>query len=150
MNGTLTISPLRAAFEAATKLHLIWDARLTEREEEISRQVAYGLTQTEAAEVFNRSSYTVSNTLRNVFRKVGARNIAELTVWYWCRKVGRAIDFSQPKRRIIPMLFLMLFLFYEFQPVKGDIVRRTSRQSRTETKCRGRRVDSDNDYLPEF
>ncbi|MDA1358370.1 helix-turn-helix transcriptional regulator [Glycomyces luteolus] len=63
-----------------------WEAiaePLSEREREVARLVARGLTNAEiAAELFNRTG-TVKNHLANVQRRLGVRNRVEIAAWAW-------------------------------------------------------------------
>jgi len=152
MSDTLTISPIRAAFEASAGLHLKWDAELTDRELEIGKQVAFGYTQREAATIFFRSPLTIANTLRNAFRKVGARNIAEFSAWLWCKEFNVTLIISEGRRKIMTVAMIALFLVFDLIP--GHEVIRTralrSKTARTEARCSGgRRTESiDFDYIP--
>ncbi|WP_370324079.1 response regulator [Euzebya sp.] len=56
---------------------------LTEREEEVLRAVARGLTNAEVGEALYVSLATVKTHLANLMRKVGARNRVELAAWAW-------------------------------------------------------------------
>jgi len=154
MSDTLVISPQKAAFEASTKLHLKWDAKLTDRELEIGKQVAFGYTQREAATIFYRSPLTIANTLRNIFRKVGARNIAEFAAWIWCREFKVTLIMSESRRKIITLAMIVLFLAFDLIP-GHEVIRTRSIRGRAGRisemrSSRGRRSDDafEFDYLP--
>lgn len=54
---------------------------LSEREQEVARHVAHGLTNQEVAGATHTSVSTVKTHLANIQRKVGARNRVEVTRW---------------------------------------------------------------------
>lgn len=124
MNSTATLS-------RTSKLHLNFDARLSERESEICEQVILGHTQMEASELFHLSPFTISQTIRNSFRKTGARNISELGVWHWCKKFNVTMVISDRMRKIIPVVLLALFLTCEFTPTT-ELKSRRNRRGRGE------------------
>jgi DNA-binding CsgD family transcriptional regulator len=104
-----------------SKSRLKFDANLSDREFEICEQVILGHTQLEVAEIFIRSPHTIYQTVRNAFRRTGARNISELSVWYWCRKFNVTMIISERKRRIITTALLILFALHDFMPIRTDI-----------------------------
>lgn len=116
------------------------NAELTDRQYEICEQGILGHTCDEVSIIFERSPFTIINTFRSAFRKTGARNIQELSVWYYCKKFGAAIDFSNPMRRIIAMFFLLIFLPYEFS-THTDMMRSGRARTRTVNVRGGKRND---------
>lgn len=52
--------------------------KLTRRELEITKQITTGQTTNEIAEILNISEHTVNNHRKNIFKKLGFHNIAEL------------------------------------------------------------------------
>src|SRR5512133_2273113 len=103
-----TLNNTATAFNASTKIRLNWDAQLSDLEYRVSEQAVYGYTQDEVATIFHRSRFTITNTLRRVFRKTGARNIAELGVWVWCREFKVTMIISEGKRKVIAGLMILL------------------------------------------
>lgn len=55
--------------------------RLSQREDEVARAVARGLTNTEIASETNMAVSTVKTHLASVQRKLGARNRVEIAIW---------------------------------------------------------------------
>ncbi len=55
--------------------------RLTDREEEVLRTIARGLTNEEIAAELHVSLSTVKTHVANVMGKIGARNRVEIAVW---------------------------------------------------------------------
>ena len=68
----------RPAGEAGAELDL-----LTQREQDVVREVARGLTNTEIAGVLFLSLSTVKTHLASVQNKIGARNRVEIASWAW-------------------------------------------------------------------
>jgi DNA-binding CsgD family transcriptional regulator len=99
--------------------------RLSDREWEIMEQLILGHTKKEVANIFCRSTHTITSTARNVFEKTGARNITELSTWYWCKRMNVAIDFSHPRRKIIPAIMLVIYLMFELSPIGHEALRST-------------------------
>ncbi|MFZ5446869.1 MAG: response regulator [Myxococcota bacterium] len=56
---------------------------LTEREEDVLRTLARGLTNEEVADALHVSLSTVKTHVANLMAKLGARNRVELAVWAW-------------------------------------------------------------------
>ena len=125
--------------------HLNFEANLSDRENEICEQVILGNTQIETSEIFCRSFFTISQTIRNAFIKTGARNISELGVWYWCKKFNVTMVISERKRRIITITLAILFSIHDLAPIiKSDF----KEASRLELRIsRNKREDNPNDYL---
>jgi DNA-binding NarL/FixJ family response regulator len=57
--------------------------RLTQREQDVVREVARGLTNTEIAGALFLSLSTVKTHLASVQNKIGARNRVEIASWAW-------------------------------------------------------------------
>jgi non-specific serine/threonine protein kinase len=62
---------------------------LTDRELEIARLVASGLSNREIAESLDVSKRTIDSHLDHIFAKVGVRGRVELTNWVWDRRPSR-------------------------------------------------------------
>lgn len=60
----------------------------TNKENEIIKLVAQGLTNKEVAQRLNISKGTVRNYIHVIYDKTGTWNRAELTVWYLQRQVN--------------------------------------------------------------
>lgn len=59
---------------------------MTDRELEIARLVASGLSNREIAESLNVSKRTIDSHMDHIFVKVGVRGRVELTNWVWDRR----------------------------------------------------------------
>jgi DNA-binding CsgD family transcriptional regulator len=122
---------------------------LSRCERDYTEQLVAGLTKKEMAPIFYRSVRTIENTIRNVYKKTGCRNVAELSSWYWCKLVNATVDTTQPKRKIIlTYMFLLLFGGHEFLS-KVDVMR-TSRASRGIEIRLSRTGVKKNEYLIEL
>jgi DNA-binding CsgD family transcriptional regulator len=108
-------------YKIDSALHLNMDAELSDRENEICEQVILGNTQLETSEIFFRSPFTISQTIRNAFTKTGARNIMELGVWYWCKKFNVTMIVSERKRKIIAISLLLFFAIHDLVPFSFDM-----------------------------
>jgi DNA-binding NarL/FixJ family response regulator len=76
--GDTRASPLAAAPAARQPFD-----PLTEREEEVLKAVARGLTNAEIAETLYISLATVKTHIAHIQAKLGARNRVELAAWAW-------------------------------------------------------------------
>ena len=86
------------------------NAQLTTRENQVAEYIAWGAAKKEVADRLNISQRTVDELTRRAFRKIGIQKATELSVWWFCTKLGVSFDLSPLKRGIIGafLLFVML------------------------------------------
>jgi len=58
--------------------------KLTKREKEITKFLAWGSTKKEIAMHLFISTRTVENHTRNIFEKTGCNKVNELSAWWFC------------------------------------------------------------------
>jgi len=129
------------------------NAQLTARETQVAEYIAWGAAKKEVADRLNISQRTVDELTRRAFRKIGIQKATELSVWWFCTKLGVSFDLSPLKRGIIAA-----FLFFVMLPstlnhsYAGDLWRaRRSENTRTTSARGGRRGREDEgDLLPIF
>lgn len=109
------------------------DAKLTKRETEICELIAWGATKKEVANRCFISIRTVENTVRNIFNKIGATKVNELSAWWFCVRFNISFDLSPLKKTVVVTLFLM-FTFSN-EALQARPVVRQSRNQRTEYRA---------------
>jgi DNA-binding CsgD family transcriptional regulator len=78
---------------------------LSPRELNITRLLAWGYTVKEIANMLNRSIFTISSHLRNIYEQLGIHKETDLTRWYIFKEYGIA---DNPFKKIVCVLFLVL------------------------------------------
>lgn len=118
------------------------DARLTRTEKEIARMYATGMSKKEIAYKRNLSELTVQNHLANIYRKVEVQKTSELCVWWFCT------TFRINLERVVGVVLLGLFLFYEAQVNRMDFIRNDRRTEavRNERRAAGRRTEWEQEF----
>lgn len=86
------------------------NAQLTTRETEVAELLAWGAAKKEVADRLNISPRTVENQARSIYEKIGIQKATELSVWWFCTKLGVSFDLSPLKRGIIAAALLILML----------------------------------------
>ncbi len=116
------------------------NAQLTTRESQVAEYIAWGAAKKEVADRLNISQRTVDELTRRAFRKIGIQKATELSVWWFCTKLGVSFDLSPLKRGIIGafLLFVMLpsTLNHNYA---GDMMRARRAQSTRTASARGGR-----------
>lgn len=107
-------------------------ALLTARQEQVANLVGFGLSRKEAANKLGISYKTVDNEVQQIYARIGATKMTELTIFCFCRK------FKIP----VSSLLLVLFLVLALEPLGMECSRCPSR-CRTEVLRSGRRVRED-------
>lgn len=78
---------------------------LSAREATVAELVARGHSSKEIGSILFLSPHTVHTHVRNIFRKCGARNRAQLVAW-WCDReaagIGRPGGRTEPKGKLLP------------------------------------------------
>lgn len=109
---------------------------LTNREMEIADLMAWGCSVDEAADKLRISPFTVKNTLRKIYNKLGFNKVNELCAYVFCQKYG--VDATcdrvgNVKKAVMSIAMLSLFIFHVF--VSDDLFRnRRIRARRSETE----------------
>lgn len=110
---------------------------LTNREMEVADLMAWGCSAEEAADKLNVSPFTIKNTLRKVYNKLGFNKVNELGAYVFCTKYGVSIAndrVGNVKRAVISLSMLALLSFHIFT-TNDDVFRgRRSRTRRNETE----------------
>ena len=87
---------------------------LTNREMEIADLMAWGCSAEEAADKLRISPYTVKNTLRKIYEKLGFNKVNELGAYVFCQKYGVDIAndrIGNVKRAVMSFSMLSLLVF---------------------------------------
>lgn len=103
---------------------------LTNREMEIADLMAWGCSTEEAADKLQISPFTVKNTLRKIYEKLGFNKVNELCAYVFCQKYGVDAEndrIGNVRKAVMSVAMLSLFVFHIF--VSNDLFR--SRRIRT-------------------
>lgn len=110
---------------------------LTNREMEIADLMAWGCSTEEAADKLNISPFTVKNTLRKIYEKLGFNKVNELCAYVFCQKYGVDIAndrIGNVKRAVLSVSMLCILVFHIFT-LNDDIFRaRRTRVRRNEVE----------------
>lgn len=110
------------------------DASLTARQEEVAYMVGFGLSRKEVAAKLGVSYKTVDNEVQQVYARIGASKVTELTIFCFCRK------FKIPISSLTVVVFLVCTL------TVSDLKYCRARNGRVRTELlrnSGRRVRDD-------
>lgn len=110
------------------------DASLTARQEEVAYMVGFGLSRKEVAAKLGVSYKTVDNEVQQVYARIGASKVTELTIFCFCRKFK------------IPISSLMVVVFLVCTLIVSDLKYCRARNGRVRTELlrnSGRRVRDD-------
>lgn len=110
------------------------DASLTARQEEVAYLVGFGLSRKEVAAKLGVSYKTVDNEVQQVYARIGASKVTELTIFCFCRKFK------------IPISSLMVVVFLVCTLTVSDLKYCRARNGRVRTELlrnSGRRVRDD-------
>lgn len=110
------------------------DASLTARQEEVAYMVGFGLSRKEVAAKLGVSYKTVDNEVQQVYARIGASKVTELTIFCFCRKFK------------IPISSLMVVVFLVCTLTVSDLKYCRARNGRLRTELlrnSGRRVRDD-------
>ncbi len=114
---------------------------LSKREAEIAELVAWGAEFKEIADRLNISRKTVDNTIQSIHQKLNVNKNTEISAWYFCSKFHISFDLSPLKKQIIATIFLLVFVFGEYQNINIPLRRGELRESRREIRCNRARRD---------
>ena len=85
----------------------------SKREYQIAELIAWGASDKEVAMELNISTETARTHRRNVEHKIGARNAADLTRWFFTQKCKCGFGCSPRVIKHLAMAFLVLVLYAE-------------------------------------
>lgn len=105
---------------------------------EISKFTAWGCPVKEVADKLGISFWTVKNTLKKVYAKLGITNSNELTAFIMCKEYGARVeeDFIGNVKRAIGAYVLLLLFGFQLVTCDQDIyrARRARRRGKDETE----------------
>jgi DNA-binding CsgD family transcriptional regulator len=119
-------------------------AKLTRRETQVGRLIAWGACKKTVADRLFISVHTVENHVRNIFEKTECRSVNEFSAWYFCTHFGISMELS-PLKNIVAICLIIIYM-------SGDIMQSTdifTGRSRRNTnlterlRSRNRRDESD-------
>ena len=125
------------------------NAELSARETQVAELLAWGAAKKEVADRLNISTRTVENQARSIYGKLGIQKATELSVWWFCTKLGVSFDLSPLKRGIIGAFLLFVMLPSTLNhSYAGDMLRaRRAANARTTSARGGRRGREDEGTL---
>lgn len=125
---------------------------LTKRESEVAEQLALGSIKKEVADSLNISVTTVGSIARSVYHKIDVSSVNELSAWFFCRRFNATIIISDGKRKIVALMFLLLFALSEVSSlsVNARTVRSRATYSARAARTRKNELDYYIDYLIEL
>lgn len=123
------------------------NATLTRRESQITELIAWGATYKDVSNLLSISPRTVENTVRSAKEKTGVTKVNELSAWYFCTHFNISFNLSPLQRSIIALVFLMLWLPYEFTTHPDVLTTVRSRRIECREKDIRRTEDMQSDYL---
>lgn len=108
---------------------------LTSQEEKVTKLIAVGFSDKEAADALHVSTRTVVNHKANIFEKLQINKATELTAWYWTRQFNEKMSLSELKSKAIAGLFVLIILPSTLSfDLQYRYRRHHSRRARTEMK----------------
>lgn len=125
------------------------DAKLTEREAQVTELLAWGAAKKEVAWHLQISTRTVEALTRRAYKKIGIQKAAELSSWYFCTKFNISFDLSPLKRGIIGAFLLAVMVpeLLQFNPDNSGL--RQLRSRRIELRGKNQRRE-DNSQTFEY
>ncbi len=129
------------------------NAELSARETQVAELLAWGAAKKEVADRLNISTRTVENQARSIYEKLGIQKATELSVWWFCTKLGVSFDLNPLKRGIIAAFLLVLLLPSTIDPdIDTDMLRarRVEWKGAGRAARKGRRKDENGTFDLEF
>lgn len=125
---------------------------LSRRENEVAAQIVLGKTEKEVAIELFVSTDTVHTHKKRIFKKLGARNIADLTRIYISQllkeDVAKIIRENVIEANLKKVSIMILALGLQFSAMVNELdCRRPARVTRTVKSRTGQRGRKDTDYL---
>lgn len=116
------------------------NAVLSARETQVAELLAWGAAKKEVADRLNISTRTVENQTRSIYGKLGIQKATELSVWWFCTKLGVSFDLSPLKRGIIGAFLLFVMLPFTLNHnYAGDMLRARRTANTCTASARGGR-----------
>lgn len=122
-------------------------AQLTPRETQVAEYLAWGAAKKEVADKLRISTRTVENQARSIYAKIGIQKATELTVWWFCTKLGVSFDLNPLKRGILSAFLLLVFLPSVFQEQQPQAVRTQRSETVRTARLRGGRREDGSDTV---
>ena len=128
------------------------NAELSARETQVAELLAWGAAKKEVADRLNISTRTVENQARSIYEKLGIQKATELSVWWFCTKLGVSFDLNPLKRGVIAAFLLLLLIPSTIDPnIDTDMLRaRRVEYKGAKAARRGRRRDENGTFDLEF
>ncbi len=120
-------------------------AKLTRRETQVGRLIAWGACKKTVADHLFISVHTVENHVRNIFEKTECRSVNEFSAWYFCTQFGISMELS-PLKNIVAVCLLIIYMSGDIMQSTDAFTRNRSRRSTNVTerlRSRNRRDELD-------
>ena len=118
------------------------NAKLTQREREITELIAWGATKKEVATHLFISERTVENHARNIYEKIGCNKVNELSAWWFCFRFRIPMALSPLARGIIASLILAVYVYGAVNDLSTHQIMRISSPRVTTRVVRSTRKDN--------
>lgn len=112
------------------------NARLTKRENQIAKFLAWGATKKETAAHFFLSERTVENHCRSIFQKTCVNTVNELSAWWFCKEFKISLDLSPRTRSVIASVLLLIYTSTVFSDTSIYTRRINRRNTKIEFRIR--------------
>lgn len=83
---------------------------LSQREFELTEPMVFGLSKKQIASKFHLSIYTIETTVKNVYAKIGASNLAEFIMWYYSVTFDMGKEITEKKKEVLSVVLLLVCL----------------------------------------
>jgi DNA-binding CsgD family transcriptional regulator len=117
------------------------DAKLTRREAQVAKLIAWGACKKTVAKRLFISIHTVENHVRNIFEKTECRSVNEFSAWYFCKNYGISMELS-PLRNLMAIFLLLIYLSGDISNSFDQFTRIRSNRNTT-IVVRNRRIRRD-------
>lgn len=119
------------------------EATLSKRETEIAELLAVGNSKKVIAYELYISERTVENTARNIYKKLEINTVAQLTIWWMCRKFNICLTMIKN-----PLVHAAMFLGITITTLFSDGEDKAIRVKSKVVYCKkAKRRNNDNDDL---
>jgi DNA-binding CsgD family transcriptional regulator len=82
---------------------------LTYRQYEVAERLSWGAIKKEVANDLHISVRTVENHTREIYEKLGIRNVAALSALYFCSRFNISLELSPLTRQALATMLLIVF-----------------------------------------
>jgi len=107
--------------------------KVTQKEWEVAELISFGLTEKEISNLLGSSINTIKSHKRNIYNKIGCRNISDVTRWYIQESSGIRIEPHDTFRKLISTFLMLLVLVAEFST--SEFLRARVRVRSTSTRA---------------